>query len=310
MTDPKTLSSTEPQQPIVSAADSSAGASIVVEEQIVTELDAAIGGGQWKRYARFVMAALGSIPWVGGFLGASAALQAEKEQKDVNQLTVQWLKEHEEKIHKLKDTLLSIFVRLEQLGGTTEPRISTEEYLGLVRKGFRIWDQADTDEKRRYIALLLTNAAGTALCTDDLVRLFLDWIDQYHEAHFLVIREIHKNPGSTRADIWEHIRGNQPREDSAEADLFRLLIRDLSTGGVIRQARDTNEAGQFLRKSNRRPRSHAPSTMESAFEDTKPYFLTELGRQFVHYTMNEAVTRLEGEGASGGRGQDSKGEPF
>ena len=32
--------------------------------------------------------------------------------------------------------------------------------------------------------------------------------------------------------------------------------------------------------------------MESAFEDSKPYVLTELGKQFVHYTMNEVVTRL------------------
>jgi len=33
--------------------------------------------------------------------------------------------------------------------------------------------------------------------------------------------------------------------------------------------------------------------MESAFEDTKPYVLTELGKQFVHYTMSEVVGRLE-----------------
>jgi hypothetical protein len=29
--------------------------------------------------------------------------------------------------------------------------------------------------------------------------------------------------------------------------------------------------------------------MEFAFEDTKTYVLTELGSQFVHYTMNELV---------------------
>jgi len=38
--------------------------------------------------------------------------------------------------------------------------------------------------------------------------------------------------------------------------------------------------------------------MESPFEDTKQYVLTELGKQFVHYTMNELVSRLEPE--SGG----------
>jgi hypothetical protein len=35
--------------------------------------------------------------------------------------------------------------------------------------------------------------------------------------------------------------------------------------------------------------------MESAFEDTKQYVLTELGKQFVHYTMTELVARLPGE---------------
>lgn len=87
--------------------------------------------------------------------------------------------------------------------------------------------------------------------------------------------------------------GELPREDSAEADLFKLLIRDLSTGGVIRQARETDGAGRFLRKPQRRRNSPASSTMESAFEYSKPYVLTGLGEQFVHYTMNEVVARLE-----------------
>ncbi len=32
--------------------------------------------------------------------------------------------------------------------------------------------------------------------------------------------------------------------------------------------------------------------MMSAFDDTKPYVLTALGRQFVHYTMNEIVPKI------------------
>ena len=32
--------------------------------------------------------------------------------------------------------------------------------------------------------------------------------------------------------------------------------------------------------------------MESAFEDIKPYVLTELGKQFVHYTVTEIVPRI------------------
>jgi hypothetical protein len=32
--------------------------------------------------------------------------------------------------------------------------------------------------------------------------------------------------------------------------------------------------------------------MESSFEDTKPYVLTELGKQFVHYVMEDVVSQL------------------
>jgi hypothetical protein len=48
-----------------------------------------------------------------------------------------------------------------------------------------------------------------------------------------------------------------------------------------------------LLKNSSRRRSFG-LTMESAFEDTKPYVLTDLGKQFVHYTMNEVVTRIGG----------------
>lgn len=93
------------------------------------------------------------------------------------------------------------------------------------------------------------------------------------------------------------IHGELPREDSVEADLFRLLIRDLSMGGVIRQERDTNQFGQFLRKKTPRRKGKVPLTMESAFDETKPYVLTELGEQFLHYTIMAAAPRIE-EGAS------------
>src|SRR6185312_11153244 len=98
-------------------------------------------------------------------------------------------------------------------------------------------------------------------------------------------------------ETWEALYGSPTREDSAEADLYKLLIRDLSTGGVIRQERETTHDGHFLRKRPVRNRKLSTSkTMESAFEDSKPYVLTELGKQFVHYTMNELVPRLGNEG--------------
>jgi len=242
---------------------------------------------------KFILAALSSIPWVGGFLSAAAEYRAEEGSLRQDSLQTRWLEEHQAKLGALRDTLQEIQGRFDSLGPVIDERIQSDQYLGLVRKAFRVWDEADTAEKHRYVANVVTNAAGTRVCSDDVVRLFLDWLELYHEAHFAVVREIFKNPGVTRLDMWSAVYGDIPREDSAEADLFKLLVRDLSTGGVIRQERDVNQHGQFIRKRPQKPRStSAPAVMESAFEDTKPYVLTELGKQFVHYTMNEVVGRI------------------
>ncbi len=42
-----------------------------------------LDGGKYKKYGRFVFAALSSIPWIGGLIGASAAMHAELEQGQV-----------------------------------------------------------------------------------------------------------------------------------------------------------------------------------------------------------------------------------
>jgi len=242
---------------------------------------------------KFALAALGSIPWVGGFLGAAASLKLDEDGLRANSLQTKWLEEHAKKLERLERALNDIAARFESLGEEIDERIESEEYLDIVRRAFRAWDRADTDEKRNYIRNLIANASGTRLCSDDVVRLFIDWLDSYHESHLAVVREIYKNPGVTRLEIWESVYGAVPREDSAEADLYRLLIRDLSTGGVIRQARETTEDGQFLKKRPTGRRSASPIA-ESSFEDTKQYVLTELGKQFVHYSMSEVVPRIGG----------------
>ena len=109
----------------------------------------------------------------------------------------------------------------------------------------------------------------------------------------MVIKEIYRNPGITRGGIWNRVHGERPREDSAEADLYKRLIRDLSTGGVIRQHRPTNIHGQFIKKNTKGRQMSSSSTMKSAFDDQEPYELTELGKQFVHYTMDELAPQIE-----------------
>ena len=262
----------------------------VVQGKLVEHLK----GEKRRRYSRFTLAALSSIPWVGGVLSAMASSDAEKDQGTINDFHRQWLEEHRARIVKLWDTLNYMVERLEGFEEDVKDRLESEEYLALVRKGFRSWDQADTDEKKNLIKNLLTNACATKLCADDLVRLFIDWVNLYHEAHFRVIREVFKNPGISRGLIWDHTAGARPREDSAEADVYKLLVRDLSAGGVIRQHRETDYAGNYIKKSIKGLSRSTSGTMKSAFDDEEEYELTELGKQFVHYTMNEVVLRVGG----------------
>jgi len=251
-----------------------------------------IRGSRSTKYGRFVIAALSSIPWIGGLLGASAALHAEEEQGRVNSLLAQWIDEHRQKAADLEATLAAIVSRLEELGPDAEARLDEPGYLDLVRQGFRAWDEATTREKREIIRRLLTNAGGTRLCSDDVVRLFLHWIRDYDDVHFRIIRAIYRAKSITRQRIWTDIGNGRVREDSAEADLFRLLISDLSIGRVIRQHREVTGDGQFLSKRGEGRGRATSDVLESAFEDTKRYELTNLGRQFVHYALDEVVPRI------------------
>lgn len=274
--------------------------SIVLDKLEAAEdsLSESLGSGSKHKYARFVVAALSSIPWIGGVIAAGASLSAEVEQGKLNELHRLWLTEHQKKVRELVGALSDIFARLENFGDEIDERLESPEYLNLVKQCFRSWDEADTQDKKQMLKKLITNAGAIKLCADDLVRLFIAWIDQYHETHFIVIKEIYRHPGITRARIWQNIHGPRPREDSPEADLFRYLIRDLSTGGVIRQERETDGFGNFYKRDTGGHRASPSRVMESSFEDTKPYVLTALGKQFVHYVMEDVVPQISGNAPS------------
>lgn len=262
---------------------------------IKAELERASPSRKQRIYEAIALAALSAIPWVGGVFAAGLAIKIREGDVARDSLVEEWLREHQAKLLLLRQTLEEVVGRLDSLGDEIDERIQSPEYLGLLRKAFREWDKADTDEKRQLVVKLITNAGGTRLVSDDILRLFLDWIDRYHEVHFAVVRIVYeqRNDPPTRYDVYSSLYGEQkmPRDDSAEADLFRLLISDLSIGRVIRQPRETDWQGRFKRRP--RGRRTGTGTLESAFEDTKQYVLTELGSQFVHYTMNEMVKRLE-----------------
>ena len=270
-----------------------------VIDSIRAELEKVSPSRRQRILEAIALAALGSVPWVGGVLAAAATFKFDDSGVRGDKLRNQWLLEHHEKLRRLRATLDEMGTRFERIGDEIDDRIESEDYLALVRKAFRQWDQADTEEKRKLLVQLITNAAATRICSDDILRLFLDWVENYHEAHFAVIREIYMNPGPTRYDIWVSVYGEPvPRDDSADADLYKMLIHDLTLGHVIRQPREADSFGRFKRKTTPPRRQSSPRTIESPFEDTKQYVLTELGKQFVHYTMNELVARLPDESPS------------
>jgi len=257
------------------------------------ELPKGIHGG---RAIRAVLnAAGGAIPFVGGMLSATSSAWSEKEQEKINSFFEQWLKMLQADMAEKAQTVLEIMARLDMNDERMAERVASPEYQALLRKAFRDWAGAESETKRTFIRNILAHAADKRITTDDVVRMFLQWINMYSELHFAVVGSIYNDSGVTRARIWEKVGKEDVRGDSAEADLFRLLIRDLSTGGLIRQHREKDYAGNFLRKPAIRQRRSrlVPATTESAFEDTKGYELTELGQQFVHYAMTDLPPRIE-----------------
>jgi hypothetical protein len=259
-------------------------------DKLGREMTEALSHGYGPKIARAALALLGAVPFVGGAFGGAAGAWSEAEQDHFNKVAQSWLKLQEDEIKEIGITIAEILSRLDLNDADVQKRLESPEYLKLIKKCFRDWSAAESEEKRVYIRNLLTTAAVHRICSDDVVRLFIQWIETYSEAHFAVIRFVYKNRGCTRGEMWQGIYGSRVRDDSAEADLFRLIVHDLSTGRVMRQHRETNYAGQFLKAPRRKP---APSaTLTSAFDDDKPYELTELGTQFVRYTVEGVMPRI------------------
>ncbi len=218
----------------------------------------------------------GLVPFLGGLLSAAAGAWSEHEQDKINKFFRQWLKMLEDEVAEKAQTVVEIMARLDMQDQKIADRVSSGEFQSLMRKAFREWSAAESEQKRQLVRNILANAAATTLVSDDVVRMFLEWLKNYSELHFTVIAAIYNSAGITRGGIWRKIGRARVREDSAEADLFKLLIRDLSTGSIIRQHRPTDGYGNFLAK---RPQK-------------RTYELTELGNQFVHYAMTDLPLRI------------------
>lgn len=264
------------------------------KDDIKKELEKAMSGGAGPKAARFVLAALGGlIPFAGGAIGGAAGAWSESESDYFKKILAKWLKLQEDEIKEIGITLYEVMTRLDHNDENIQKRIESSEYLKLIKKSFRDWSAAESEDKRILIRNLLVNAASCQISSDDIVRLFIEWIEKYSEAHFAVIKEIFTNEGVTRHQMWQTINGANARENSPEADLFKLIIHDLSVGHVARQFRETDYYGNFVAAPRKKAQKGGGQSYTSAFDDEKQYVLTELGKQFVHYTMNEIVVKLE-----------------
>lgn len=236
----------------------------------------------------------GVVPFAGGVLSAIAGAWSENEQEKVNRFFEHWVRMLEDELKEKEETIIEIMARLDLQDKAISDRVESKEYQSLVKKTFREWSGAESEEKRIYIRNILANAAASRVSSDDVVRLYIDWINQYSEMHFQVIAAIYNSSGITRGEIWRKIGKAQVRENSADADLYKLLFRDLSTGGIIRQHRETDYYGNFVSKQpQRRPSGSGPKPLVSAFDEVEQYELTELGQQFIHYAMSELPLRIE-----------------
>lgn len=216
---------------------------------------------------------------------------SREEETEFDRLLSIWLGLQEREIKEIGRTLIEVLQGLKLERKKVRDRIESPGYLRLVRKSFRNWSAAESEGKRVLIRNLLANAATRSTSPDFVLFMFIDWLDKYSDEHFLAMRKIYDAlPGGlTRKEIWQQLNldGSLPAEDSAEADMFKMLILDLSTGYVIRQPREKDFYGSFVRSKPVRAVTATTESRSTAFDDTKKYILTELGKQFVYYTMEE-----------------------
>src|SRR5437899_7408805 len=91
-----------------------------VVESIKAELELATPSRRQRIFEAIALAALGSIPWVGGVIAAASSYKADESSKEKENLLREWLLEHQEKLQQLRATLEQMVFRLEGFGKEVE----------------------------------------------------------------------------------------------------------------------------------------------------------------------------------------------
>jgi hypothetical protein len=84
------------------SSDTPSPSEAAIVEGLRAELAKSEPSRQRRVIEKFVLAALGSIPWVGGFLSAAVSYKAEESSIRHDSLQTRWLEEHYKKILNLR----------------------------------------------------------------------------------------------------------------------------------------------------------------------------------------------------------------
>ena len=157
-------------------------------------------GSVGKRVVRAGLQAVGgAIPLVGGLLSAAISAWSEHEQDHVNKVFKQWLQMLEDELREKAKTIVEVMARVDSNDEKTRKRIELDEYQTILKKAFRNWSNIDLRSKTAKNQKSLGQCrCRRVLASDDVVKLFLDWIDLYSDFHFEVIGEIYRNRHITR----------------------------------------------------------------------------------------------------------------
>ncbi len=112
-----------------------------------------------------------SLPYgLGGTYLTIVGSWSDKEQAKFNRFFEQWVKMLEDEIREKEATIIEIMARLNLQDEKISARVQSREYQSLVKKTFRDWSGAESEEKRIFIRNILSNAAASTLTSDDVVR--------------------------------------------------------------------------------------------------------------------------------------------
>ena len=145
--------------------------------------------------------AAGAMPFVGGAFSALASAWSDAEQAKANRFFEHWIQMLKDEIKKKEQTIIEIMARLDLADENITRRIESPEFQSLIRKIFREWSGAESEEKRIYIRNILANAASASLASDDVIRMFISLINLYSEMHFQVIGAIFKAQFASRMHL-------------------------------------------------------------------------------------------------------------